>query len=107
MSTMTIEGQVTLTGDQATDVIRHLNDRIKALEGRIALEQREATEQLSMRILDVLKYLRMHSVVLLYTGSGRAEDLVEQIQNETAVAALPQPVIDQVRAATLGGMNRF
>ena len=118
MSTTTIEGKVTLSGEQAAAVIRHLNDRITALESRLEFDQRDAAEQCSERIPEIIKYLRLHSVVLLYTGQGRAEDLAIQIRDHAARAALeqawnldhaplPQAVIDQVRAATLGGMNRF
>lgn len=116
---MKIEGDVTIAGDEAANVIRHLNERISALEDRLMGEQRRLPDELVKRIPEVIKYLRLHSVVLLYTGHGRADDLAEKIaEDEAAVAAigqawsldnapLPQQVIDQVRAATLGGMNRF
>lgn len=116
---MKIEGDVTITGDEAACVIRDLTERISTLENRLMSEQRRLPEELAKRIPDVMKYLRLHSVVLLYTGHGRAEDLAERIaEDEAAVAALGQAwnldnaplspqVIDQVRAATLGGMNRF
>jgi LmbE family N-acetylglucosaminyl deacetylase len=119
MSTKKIDGDVTISGTEAASVIRHLSERIEVLEARLVQEQLSKAEELAKQIPEVIKYLRMHSVVLLYTGEGRASDLADHIsEDEAAVAALgqawnlqdaplPQSAIDQIRALTLGGMNRF
>ncbi len=109
---------VALSSEEAANIIRLQDARIKQLETLLQEARLTTPNELAKRVPEVIKYLRMHSVVLLYTGHGRADAIAEQVKDEAAVAALdqawnldnaplPQPVIEQVRAATLGGMNRF
>jgi len=118
MSAPAINDAVTLSGEDAANVIRLQNARIKQLEGWLQEAQHATPKEVVQRVAEVIKYLRMHSVVLLYTGHGPADALANRIEDAAAVAALgqawnldnaplPLTVIEQVRAATLGGMNRF
>jgi hypothetical protein len=121
MSTLKIESPVVLSGEEAARTIRQLNERVEQLERQVAFERRQTEEGgVADAVPAVIKYLRMHGIVLLNAGHERAEDVREQVGRggQAAVAALgeawslanaplPQSTIEQVRAAINGGKCRW
>ncbi len=110
---------VTLSAEDASQVIKSLNEQIASLTRWVKFEQERAADRAAEEVRDALRALRARGVVLLHNGEMEADALKSSLEDSpVALAAFEEawnlkkaPIshvaIAQVRDATAGGMNRF
>lgn len=117
---MKVEGQTTISGEDAAQVIATLNLRIATLNAELQQVRESAPQRAADVMRDALNSLRGCGVILLHNGEMREREIAERFaSNPVALAAfndaswhldnapLAREVIAEVRKATCGGMNRF